>query len=143
MEEILKTVEGTCRWTQGWLEENSVRLDAIDVSCVLLSLSQLVSAAGIKQESHVPGKKAEEREGTGKRRETVQAQAAEPEENYPERKKRKLDAGKIRALQKADWSVKAIAEEMDCSTAAVYKILGNGGAGQEMKNTPTGKQDSN
>lgn len=141
MEEILKAVEGTCKWTQGWLEENSARLDAIEVSCVLLSLSQLVSAAGIKQESPVPGKNAEEPEGTGKRRETVTA--AEPEENYPEKKKRKLDAGKIRALQRANWSAKAIAEEMDCSVAAVYKILGNGGAGREMKNTPTGKQDSN
>lgn len=141
MEEILKIVEGTCKWTQGWLEENSVRLDAIEVSCVLLSLSRLVSAAGIKQESPVPGKKAEEPEERGKTRETVSA--AEPEEKYQERKKRKLDAGKIRALQKANWSAKAIAEEMDCSIAAVYKILGNGGAGRDMKNTSTGKQDSN
>ena len=56
MEEIRKTVEDTCRWTQGWLAENGVRLDAIGVSCVLLSLAELVSAAGIKQEIpvHIP-----------------------------------------------------------------------------------------
>ena len=108
MEEIRKTVEGTCRWTQGWLEENSVRLDAIEVSCVLLSLSALVSAAGIKQE--IPERTPEPE--------------ARQEKEEPLKKKRKIDAGKIRALRKANWTVKAIADEMQCTIATVYRALG-------------------
>ena len=115
MEEIRKTVEGTCRWTQGWLEENSVRLDAIEVSCVLLSLSALVSAAGIKQE--IPERTPEPE--------------ARQEKEEPLKKKRKIDAGKIRALRKANWTVKAIADEMQCTVATVYRALGKTDAGNE------------
>ena len=113
MEEIRKTVEGTCRWTQGWLEENSVRLAAVEVSCVLLSLSALVSAAGIKQEIpvHMPKPESQEPETRQER------------EELPE-KRRKIDAGKIRALRKANWTVKAIADEMQCTVATVYRALG-------------------
>ena len=34
-----------------------------------------------------------------------------------------IDAGKIKALRKAGWSVDAIADEMRCSRATVYKCL--------------------
>lgn len=120
MEEIRKTVEGTCRWTQGWLEENSVRLDAIEVSCVLLSLSALVSAAGIKQE--IPERTLEPE---------LQEPEARQEKEEPPKKKRKIDAGKIRALRKANWTVKAIADEMQCTVATVYRALGKVDAGNE------------
>lgn len=37
--------------------------------------------------------------------------------------KRRLDGGKIQALRNAGWTVKAIAEEMNCSEQAVYNVL--------------------
>lgn len=39
------------------------------------------------------------------------------------KEKRRLDCGKIRALKNAGWTVKAIAEEMNCSEQAVYNVL--------------------
>ncbi|MBD5402010.1 hypothetical protein HDR58_04300 [bacterium] len=90
-----------------------MRLDAIEVSCVLLSLSALVSAAGIKQE--IPER-------------TPKPESQEPEtrqerEELP-KKKRKIDAGKIRALRKAGRTVEWIADDMQCSVATVYRALG-------------------
>lgn len=38
--------------------------------------------------------------------------------------KKVIDAGKIRALQKAGWKPKEIAEEMKCSLPTVYRALG-------------------
>lgn len=37
--------------------------------------------------------------------------------------RRRLDIGKIGALKKAGWTVKAIAEEMGCTESAVYNVL--------------------
>lgn len=37
--------------------------------------------------------------------------------------KKQIDAGKIRALHKAGWSAKKIADEMRCSVATVYNHL--------------------
>lgn len=51
------------------------------------------------------------------------AQGSREENPPPAEKKHRLDAGKIQALRKAGWTVKAIAEEMSCSEQAVYNVL--------------------
>lgn len=48
------------------------------------------------------------------------SQSGPPPSDKP---RRKLDVGKISALRKAGWTVKKIAEEMNCSEAAVYNVL--------------------
>lgn len=49
--------------------------------------------------------------------------AAKPKETKP----KKVDHGKICALYKANWSIKAIADEMDCNQATVrYRLKKEG-----------------
>lgn len=50
--------------------------------------------------------------------------------------KRRLDGGKIRALRNAGWTVKAIAEEMNCSEQAVYNVLKKLDAPADKKKAP-------
>lgn len=57
----------------------------------------------------------------------------------PGSKKRKLDGGKIRALKNAGWTVKAIAEEMNCSETAIYNAFKKLGISVDKKKAPEQK----
>lgn len=58
----------------------------------------------------------------------------QPSDPPPEKKTRsKLDTGKIVALRKAGWTIKAIAEEMSCSEQAVYNVLKKAGLTVDKK----------
>ena len=48
---------------------------------------------------------------------------SQPDPPPTDKPKRRLDTGKIAALRKAGWTVKAVAEEMSCSEQAVYNVL--------------------
>lgn len=132
MEEIRKTVGETYKWVQDWMQENREQLDAIDVSCILLSLSSLVSAANEARCDRAHGggyipyhcqeiTPAQE----GKEKPAPEDAAVFRYEGAAQPKPKKvIDAGKIRALHKAGWKPKEIAEEMKCSLPTVYRALG-------------------
>lgn len=48
---------------------------------------------------------------------------SQPDPPPTDKPKRRLDTGKVAALRKAGWTVKAIAEEMSCSEQTVYNAL--------------------
>lgn len=51
----------------------------------------------------------------------------EPKKTEPARKKVIIDKGKLKALYKAGWSVAKIADEMRCSKATIYRLIGEMG----------------
>ena len=59
------------------------------------------------------------KEGKAKKR----VATSQPEQEEKAKRPRMVDAGKIRALHAAGWTVKDIAGEMSCSEVTVYKAL--------------------
>ena len=73
--------------------------------------------------------------------EAVQEMVATSQSGSPAKggARRKLDRGKIRALRDAGWSVKAIAEEMQCTVRAIYEVLQEIGTPAGSKKAPEPK----
>lgn len=133
MEEIRKTVGETYKWVQDWMQENREQLDAIDVSCILLSMSALVSAANEARCDRAHGGYIPYHwpEGIPAQEGKVEAATVFRHKGAAQPKQKKIiDTGKIRALQK----------KMKCSLPTVYRAL----CGDiKAENTSTVKQAAN